>query len=775
MSWFDRLGLRVALGATGPKLRMAPLLFLLGLGAGCNGCGQKGIGDKPSPAPTPSATAAPLPPGRTMVDLIEKLPDCDIEHRGILFDAGTRSMTGRFAWTGTAPGGIENVEHDASTWMRVSSRTFKLFFVLPEANQIFVSMRALGLVSKSAAVLLDDQPLGTLNFNQDAVRVATTPVTNLPVDAGMHTLTFRFSGKIRDDDAFVDIDWIRIGIPDESPVTYGAPTERDVITPRAALSGVPHRALAMRGPGALRCTLRWPPGAHLRTSIGLLGAGEADAKVRIVRDGEKPVELLVQHVVGGEKATWADVDVPLDAYAGQLATIELGIEAVPPGSRVMFGDPSIVTLAAPPPATSKARAVVIVVMDGLERSSLPPWHGAPTPQLPTLSDLALTATTFHRHRAPTTFSGSVVASMLTALPPRGHTVTDLGARMPSWHTTLGAIAHDASIRAAMFTGVPSTFKAFGFGSGWEKFVEYPPYGNDHATAPLDGAATWMSDVLRQAPDARLLVVVHSRGGHPPWDVTPKELNLMPPSKYTGVIEPRRGAQQLASARKRKKKDQVLSAQDQERVKALEAAALGYEDRALGNLVAALKTAGIWDNTVFVVTGDVSTGASTLYGEGVDLSESLLTVPLYVRFPDGRHSGTHVNLPTEIWDITQTAISALGISFSRQGLGRDLSGIASGLEDSTAEPQIATLDDRYSARWGELIMTGRYDGAPALCDLVLDPTCVFNRRDAMPVAAQALFRRIMERDQSTRADARKREPASIDPDTASSLRVWGTIE
>ncbi|MBK9261236.1 MAG: sulfatase-like hydrolase/transferase [Polyangiaceae bacterium] len=759
------------------KVRFAPILLALGLGlsAGCNGCNQKGVGDKPTPAPPSSAEAPAFPAGRVMTDLIEELPACDIEHRGILFDAGTPAMTGRYAWTGTAPPGVENVEHDASTWIRVSSRTLKVFFMVPEPSHVFVATRALGHASKSASVLLDDQPLGTLNFIRDQVRVATTPVTNLPVDAGMHTLTFRFSGKVRDDDAFVDIDWIRIGIPDESTVTFGAPTLRDIVTTRAALSGVPHRALAMRGPGALRCTLRWPPGARLRTSIGLMGAGEADATIRILRDGEKPTELLVQHVTGGDKAVWTDVDLPLDEYAGKLSTIELGMEATPPGSRVMFGDPSIVLLAPPPPATAKARAVVVVVMGSVERAALPPWHGAPTPQLPALSDLALTATTFHRHRAPTTFPGSVVASLLTALPPRGHTVTDLGARMPSWQTTLGGIAHDASIRAAMFTGVPSTFKSFGFGSGWEHFVEYPPYGNDPATAPLDGAAAWMTDVLRQAPDARLLVVVHSRGGHPPWDITPKELALLPPSKYTGVIEPRRGAQQLASARKRKNKRDVLSTQDQERVRALEAAALADEDRALGNLVTALKTAGIWENTVFVVTGDVSTGAASLYDEGTDLAEPFLTLPLYVRFPEGRHGGTHVNLPTEIWDITQTAISALGISFSRQGLGRDLSGVASGLEDSTAEPQIATLDERYSARWGELIMTGRYDGVPSLCDLSLDPMCAFNRRDTMPVAAQALFRRIMARDQSTRVDVRKREPASFDNDTVAALRVWGTID
>ena len=92
------------------KSRLGPILFLLGLGAGCHGCGQKGVGDKPTPTASPSATVAAFPPGRVITDLIEKLPDCDMEHRGILFDAVTPAMTGRYAWTGTSPVGIENVE-----------------------------------------------------------------------------------------------------------------------------------------------------------------------------------------------------------------------------------------------------------------------------------------------------------------------------------------------------------------------------------------------------------------------------------------------------------------------------------------------------------------------------------------------------------------------------------------------------------------------------------------------------------------------------------------
>lgn len=771
----------VAIKNAREKARTFASLLALALTTGscakaCNGGTTTG-----GPGPTPSGSAAapaPPAPGRMIVDLVEQIPSCDLEHRGLLLDAGSPAMTGRFAWTGTAPQGVESVEHDASTWMHVSTRTVRVFFVLPQAERIFVAARSMGIVSRAATVSLDDQPLGTLNFQRGQIRVATTNATTLPVDPGLHTLTFRFMGRVSQSsgDAFADLDWIRIGVPDESAATYGPPTLRDVVAPAAALSGVPHRSIALRGPGALRCALRLPPGARLRVSLGLLGPGEADAQVRLVRDGEKPVELVTQHVAGGDKATWTNLDVPLEPHTGKLTNLELRAEGTPQGARVLFGDPVIVLPAAPPPATSKARAVVIVAFNGISRADLPPWHSGPTPNLPTLTELALTGTTFHRHRAPTSFSGAAMASLLTALPPRGHTLTDLGARVPASRTMLGAIAHDASLRAAMFTGVPSTFRAFGFGAGWERFSEYPPYGNDPATAPIDQAATWIADVLRAAPDARLLVMIHARGGHPPWDVSPKEQMLLPPQNYTGVIETRRGAQQIAQARKRKdKKDAVLSPEDMQRIHALESAAMTAEDRSLGALVSALKTAGIWESTVFVVTGDVGSGADQLYADAEDLAEPRLSLPLYVRFPDGHFSGANVHLPTETWDITQTALSALGISFSSHGLGRDLSAVASGLEDSSADPQIATLDDRYSARWGELIMTGRYDAAPFLCDLEVDPTCAFNRRDAMPQATQALFRRIMQRDQATRTDATKREPATLDADTAAALRVWGAME
>ena len=156
-----------------------------------------------------------------------------------------------------------------------------------------VAARAMGGIAKTASVSLDDQPLGSLSFQRDLIRVASTTTTTLAADPGLHTITIRFSGRSRDgEDAFADIDWIRIGTPDENPTTYGPPTLRDIILPAAALSGVPHRSIGLRAPGSARCAVELPETARLRSAVGLLGLGEGDAEIRALRDGKKPDPLI---------------------------------------------------------------------------------------------------------------------------------------------------------------------------------------------------------------------------------------------------------------------------------------------------------------------------------------------------------------------------------------------------------------------------------------------------------------------------------------------------
>ncbi|MFO0758998.1 MAG: sulfatase-like hydrolase/transferase [Byssovorax sp.] len=746
--------------------------------AGCNGCRGTSRGDAPRPSSTASVAAPPPPPpARIQANLIKALPRCDIDHRGPFFDFGTDAVIGRFGWIAGQPPGMTLNEHDGSTWARFSDRKLSLTFTLAETSSIFVAARAVGYGAKSIAVALDDQPLGTLTLAHQQIRIAQTGTTTLPVDAGLHTLTLRFFGRVREGDAFADLDWLRVGIPDENAPTYGPPTLRDVIAEAAALGGVPHESLALRAPGSVRCAVRLPRAGEIRTAVGVQGMGEGEAEIRLLRDGQKPELLRTVHLEGGEHAVWTPVAMPLGEGRAELAALELRATLSPKGGRVLFGDPLIALTSPPPPPTPPARAVVIVVLDGVERAQLPPYNPGASRALGALGELALTATVFDQHRAPTPIVSAVMASLLTGLPPTAHGLTDAGARLPAGETTIAGVARDAAVRTAMFTGVPGSFKAFGFGASWERFQEYSPVSGDPATAPFDAAAAWLVETAKSAPEAHLLAVIHARGGHPPWDVTSKELSSALPPDYTGLIDPRRGAQTVAKMRRSKHAATIITEADRLRVRSLTEIALAGQDRALGALIAALRTANLWDATLFAVTGDVASGAGDFFAEGFELKDPLkepvLSLPLYVHFPGGAHGGRRIAEPTEIIDLAPTALAVLGLSSSRPPRGRDLSRVASELDMPASVPQIAVLDNRYAARAGDLVLSGKYPSPPQLCDLALDPTCAFNRRDTMPIAATAIFRSVVADGLSGRAA--RREPATLDPDTAAAMAVWGAME
>ena len=129
----------------------------------------------------------------------------------------------------------------------------------------------------------------------------------------------------------------------------------------------------------------------------------------------------------------------------------------------------------------------------------------------------------------------------------------------------------------MFTANPTTGAAFGFDRGWDTFVAHDPLENVPATVVFDEAAQWI-DAHKAG---RFLLVVHARGGHPPWDASPADLKSMPPDGYLGVIEPRRAAEALAKVRKHPGR---FKDDDRTRAWALFDHAIDEHDQALGRLL-----------------------------------------------------------------------------------------------------------------------------------------------------------------------------------------------
>ena len=295
----------------------------------------------------------------------------------------------------------------------------------------------------------------------------------------------------------------------------------------------------------MRCSTWIPGNATLVASLATAGGGDADVEARLVRDRRAPVVLGAAHVAGGSP-DWATWSVPVTGLDGDgaLASIELVLKRAGKGTRVLLGQPRLV-IANPSPATTipSVRGVVVVVLGSTSAGALGAM-GGPRP-VPELTRLASTGTVFLAHRASSSLAASVLASILTGLPARTHGLDDPDARLPQSPTTVEEACRQGGIATAMFTANPTTSAAFGFDRGWDTFVTHDPLDDAPATQVFDDAAAWID----AHKSNRFFVLIHARGGHPPWDATPEELKAMPPDGYLGIVEPRRAAEALSKARK----------------------------------------------------------------------------------------------------------------------------------------------------------------------------------------------------------------------------------
>jgi hypothetical protein len=754
---------------------------LLSLGCTCDDTDSAPV-QSPRAAVAASAAVRPVvaAAARSGFELISHLGLCEIRHRGLSIDMGTAAVGARRGFTAADPEAYPVVDRAGASFERVMDSRLDVDFWLDEEQPegLLLSARLHGAAARLVTAYADGKRLGTAKLSRGETRVVTLSGARFKLGQGRHTLTLRFGKATRaPGEAFAEVDWIRIGASDDAAATYAAPTHRDVVSD-FELHGQPKRSILLRAPSSLRCPLLPSDGSALHVALGFWGNGRGDVEVRVVQDEEPPVTMQQRKIQGGSSAKWIPLQIDLDQYVGELIGLELRVLRATGGGRIAFGEPVVAQREQSDTRVPEARAAVVVVAAGLRLGQVPPWGAIG--ERPALGELARTATAFTRYRVPTTVPAAVFASMLSGVSPRSHSLEDPAARLPATVRVISQIVKEATGRTALFTGVPTSFKAFGFDQGWDRFQMSSPVEDLPATAPYEEAARWLEQAAGAGDDSRLLLVVHARGAHPPWDLSSEEALRLRPAEYAGVLDPRRGGITLGSLRGRRPTQQRLSEEDWERLKALQYAALGKQDAGLGRLIGVLKSSGLWDQTLLVFVGDVAAGdpPALPYAPAGPLTEDRLLVPLLVKFPGRQPRVRESAVAVNATDITYTILEALRVAVPAQIEGIDLYRCAAGLELSAGRAQVATLGPHYATRVGTWLLSGQLGRVPMLCKLDIDPACVTDVYDAHPIAAQATWRLTYFSEISARAPARcpaTREPASLDPDTTAALTVWGDLE
>lgn len=731
----------------------------------------------------------------TVLDFVAGDGACTLSHRGVLLDLGDATMRARMSSTKLRAPDVEVREREGASWVNLRERSLELSFVSPSESKgeggVVVEARMRGGAAKSASVYLNGKAIGALPLVKGETKVVSVRAAGASILRGSNELLVRLSGGAKATrDNLAEIDWIRVG-PADGDAPYSAPTRSDALT-TLSIGGVARRGVSLRAPGSMRCGGFVPNGATLEGQIGVSG-GEGEAEVRVLVDRAEP-RVVGTFKLGGEGApAWQPMSLPL-GDVGTLASVELVARSSTKGARIVFAEPRVV--AAQPAEALKvprAKGVILVVLGTVAARSLSPYGGATA--MAELSQLATAGTVFEAHRATTSFGSGALASMLTGLPPRVHGVSDPEAMLGAAGITIAEAARQAGVVTAMFTANPTTSATYGFTRGWETFAAHAPAEDAPATAVFEDVERWLDG----HKEDRFLVVVHARGGHPPWDAPGDEKDLAP-AGYTGSLDAKHAGEMLAKVR-RSTSSKLFTDADRERAFALHARALQAHDAALGKLVAKVREIGREQDTTFIVTGDVGVDAAAHapFLEDDALDENALAIPLVVRAP-GPPVRARVSSPTASIDVARTALDSLGLAPPPQMRGESLWTVAQRGAQGPERPRIATTTTRFSARWSGFVLTGTRDRENKLCNLSLEADCVSDVRATHPIAAELLHALAFDElapssgagatsgasgaggtsatntTSGTQRDAKAATPATTHPvpdgPTSAALRAWG---
>ncbi|MDX1999309.1 MAG: sulfatase [Thermoanaerobaculia bacterium] len=313
-------------------------------------------------------------------------------------------------------------------------------------------------------------------------------------------------------------------------------------------------------------------------------------------------------------------------------------------------------------------SVVLISVDTLRADHLGAYGYGP-PTSPRFDALAREGVLFETAvaAAPSTLPSH--ASIFTSLSPHRHGAS-FAARRPLADSvlTLAEVLKASGYRTGAFHDGGQIVPELGLGQGFEV---YRTIGQDRLSPVAAAGLAWLDGLQRQEP---FFLFLHTYETHLPYTPAAADLRVFQPDGYTGFLGTGVGHKEMRTVNNQ---GISLSPADQRHVVASYDAEIRAMDRALGELLDALRARGRLANTLVVVTSD--------HGEELGehgswawhshtLYEELLRVPLVVRLPAGtaeRAEGVRLSELARGIDLAPTVLDVVGVPIPSSFEGRSL--------------------------------------------------------------------------------------------------------
>lgn len=555
-------------------------------------------------------------------------------------------------------------------------------------------------------------------------------------------------------------------------------------------------AIEQRVDSVITYGLRLPAGAVLRgrasVSEAISEAGVFGARARIILragDAERVIWNRSLETLIGKGESF---ELGLEEWQGQPVHLSFLVaeEDVPDDRASVFWHALEITGGESTTGTAfrsipRARYnVMIVLFDTLRADHTEPY-GAPAGDTPGISELASRGVTFENAIAPSSWTRSSVASMLTGVRPSVHGTLDRSHSLAETIPLLPEILRDANYSTTMVTGNLHLGPRFGFARGFDT-VHESYEGNrkvrrDYPT-PVERAdffwQKYVEPILPEKTGRPFFLYLHELDPHAPYE-PPSPYSDQVAGEYPGNLDERH-----VVARGYRAGIIDLDPVDIDHMRGLYAGEVSYMDRFLARLLENLEESELRDDTLVVFVSDHGEefGEHEGLGHGAALFEESIRIPMIWSLPGVLPEDSRSVQPASLVDVTPTVLDLLDLGPRGSFQGASLLGVVSAEEKPDLERNLlSTLkkshDSIRSGNW-KLIREGRRSDSYTLYDLARDPGESLDRWSVNPIEGSVLKQELhwqLLQDQHLR-DSQPPVPTTedLDPKLEKELRALGYL-
>ena len=342
----------------------------------------------------------------------------------------------------------------------------------------------------------------------------------------------------------------------------------------------------------------------------------------------------------------------------------------------LFALAAAVAAAWAPSACSRSpAALVLISLDTLRRDRLNCYGYATRRVSPNIDALARDSVVFEKAVSASPWTTPSHMTLLTSLAPSSHGVLtplltlmkDVDKRkverLPEARITLAEALSSRGFTAAAFTGGVTMHPAIGFAQG---FSLYDVSNFKMSEAGMGRIESWLGEHRRRP----FFLFWHTFEVHSPYFDT----------RFVGEVVPAAEVPEVNAAiddlGRRFRHEQPIPPELWVRIEGLKRhprlsgalydGGVASADRYVGDLLAFLREAGLYDRATIVLTSDHGEELGErepggVFGKhGHSLYEEMVGVPLIVKLPHQAHAGTRVRPPAPAVDVMPTILDVLGI-------------------------------------------------------------------------------------------------------------------